>query len=235
MEDCRAETNGELRFAKLLVPSCRTVFDVGARQDSHLIELNAGCSFHLFEPLNKHYRALEARLRGRTNVALNRCALGDSQGEAWIYPHCESLIRRPLSASTREAIQVTRLDDYCRERNIQQIDFLKIDTEGFELEVLKGGRDIVLAGTRVIQFEYGGTYRDAGINLRMVFEFLGPQWCFYRIFPDHLRPITGYRRRYEDGRYANYVAARERLSVAIAGPGPLRRLLRGDWLRRKAA
>ena len=235
MEDCRAETNGELRFAKLLVPSCRTVFDVGARQDSHLVELNAGCSFHLFEPLNKHYRALEARLRGQTNVALSRCALGDSRGEAWIYPHCESLIRRSLSTSAREPIQVMRLDEYCREKNVQQIDFLKIDTEGFELEVLKGGRDIVHSATRVIQFEYGGTYRDAGISLQMVFDFLGPRWSYYRILPHHLRPIQGYRRRYEDGRYANYVASRERLSGEIVGPGSFWRLLRGDWLRRKAA
>lgn len=235
MDDCRAETNGELRFASLLAPACRTVFDVGARQDTQLADLNPACSFHLFEPLGQHFQALQSRLKGRDNVTLNRCALGNKRGTAWIYPQCESLIRRSLDVSARESIEVLRLDDYCREQQVQRIDFLKIDTEGFELEVLKGGRDIVQSATRVIQFEYGGTYCDAGISLGMVFDFLGPRWHFYRVFPDHLRPIAGYRRRYEDGRYANYVAARERLSAAIAGPGRLRRLLRGDWLRRKAA
>jgi hypothetical protein len=38
----------------------------------------------------------------------------------------------------KETIQVKRGDDFCRENNITQIDLLKIDTEGFEIPVLKG-------------------------------------------------------------------------------------------------
>ncbi|HEX5104367.1 MAG TPA: FkbM family methyltransferase [Pirellulaceae bacterium] len=235
MEDCRPATNGELRFAQLLLPSCRIVFDVGARQDDDLVRLNAGCAFHLFEPSPKHCRALAEKVKDRSNVTVNPCAFGNARGTAWIYPDTESLVERAHSKSQPVPVTLTRLDDYCREHNIRQIDFLKIDTEGYELEVLKGGRDIVEKGTRVIQFEYGGTYADARITLRMVFDLLGPAWSFYRIYPDHLRPIRGYRPRLEDGRYANYVASRQPLSPAIVGPGTLQRLFSGARWWRKAS
>jgi FkbM family methyltransferase len=235
MADWRVETNGELRLANLLVPSCQVVFDVGARQDDYLVRINPRCDFHLFEPLDAHYQALTAKVRGRPNVTLNRCALGDSHGAAWIYPDCESIIDRHHGAAERVPILVTRLDDYCRERSIRRIDFLKIDTEGYELEVLRGGRDMVQSAIRIVQFEYGGTYADAGISLQMVFDLLGRDWFFYRIKSDHLLPIKAYHPRYEDGRYANYLASRERLSPAVVGPGALWRLLLRGWRRKKAA
>lgn len=47
-------------------------------------------------------------------------------------------------------------DDYCRTRRIESIDFLKIDTEGHEFQVLKGFNHMLTAGKiAVIQFEYG--------------------------------------------------------------------------------
>ena len=35
-------------------------------------------------------------------------------------------------------IEVITIDDYCKENNIQDIDFIKVDTEGFEKEVFDG-------------------------------------------------------------------------------------------------
>ncbi len=35
-------------------------------------------------------------------------------------------------------IELTTIDDYCMENNIREIDFIKIDTEGFEKEVFEG-------------------------------------------------------------------------------------------------
>ena len=38
----------------------------------------------------------------------------------------------------KEKIQMIRLNDYIRQKKISKIDILKIDTEGYELRVLKG-------------------------------------------------------------------------------------------------
>jgi FkbM family methyltransferase len=40
-------------------------------------------------------------------------------------------------------VTITTLDDFCAERNIQTIDLLKLDVQGFELEVLHGGRGLL--------------------------------------------------------------------------------------------
>jgi len=39
----------------------------------------------------------------------------------------------------RKEIQVRRLDDFIKEQKIEHIDFVKIDVEGVEKEVLVGG------------------------------------------------------------------------------------------------
>lgn len=55
--------------------------------------------------------------------------------------------------------------------NIESVDFIKIDTEGYELHVIKGFGD-KLRHVKIIQFEYGGTFLDNKINLIEVIEYL---------------------------------------------------------------
>lgn len=42
----------------------------------------------------------------------------------------------------KQAVKVTTLNDFCQDRRINEVDFLKIDVEGFEIEVLKGGAEL---------------------------------------------------------------------------------------------
>lgn len=64
--------------------------------------------------------------------------------------------------------------DYVIHNNIEKIDFLKIDTEGYELQVLKGFGDF-LQNVTIIQFEYGGTFLDNNIKLIDVIKYLEQQ------------------------------------------------------------
>lgn len=61
--------------------------------------------------------------------------------------------------------------DYLKEQNIERIDFLKIDTEGYEFEVIKGFKD-KLNCIKIIQFEYGGCYLDNNVKLNDVIKYL---------------------------------------------------------------
>lgn len=221
MSVCDVKTNGELRLAQQLVPDSQVVFDVGARNDDYLTQLNPDCQFHLFEPIPASFSALQERIAGRANIHANPVALGRETGQTQIFPDTESLTKRAHGTAAPITIEMIRLDDYCRQQSIDRIDFLKIDTEGYELEVLHGGAEIVQNGTAAVQFEYGGTYLDAGITLEMVFDFFGPDWYFYRVCPEHLRPIPRYTSRLEDYHYSNYVASRTELVVET---NPLMRL-----------
>jgi hypothetical protein len=55
-----------------------------------------------------------------------------------------------------ETIRVFAGDDFCKKNNIDGMDLLKIDTEGYELEVLKGFSGMISAGKiRAIFCEVG--------------------------------------------------------------------------------
>ena len=43
----------------------------------------------------------------------------------------------------KEIINLTKLDSFCKKKKVKTIDILKIDTEGFELEVLSGAKKII--------------------------------------------------------------------------------------------
>ena len=55
--------------------------------------------------------------------------------------------------------------------NINHIDFLKIDTEGYELNVLKVFEEYI-SYIDIIQFEYGGTFLDNNTKLIDVINYL---------------------------------------------------------------
>ena len=63
-------------------------------------------------------------------------------------------------------------DNYCKNKNINFIDFLKIDTEGSEHFVLKGFNQMIDKGKiRLIQFEYGYANGDAKFLMKDFFNF----------------------------------------------------------------
>ena len=57
------------------------------------------------------------------------------------------------------------------ENKITSVDFIKIDTEGYELHVLKGFEERI-ANVNIIQFEYGGTFLDNKTKLIDVINYL---------------------------------------------------------------
>jgi predicted transcriptional regulator len=60
-----------------------------------------------------------------------------------------------------EQVQIRKLDDFLREEPVVSIDFMKIDTEGFEREVLEGATETLASGKiKAIQLELGFNRRD---------------------------------------------------------------------------
>lgn len=54
-----------------------------------------------------------------------------------------------------QKVETVTLDDFCKTRNINMIDLLKIDVEGYELEVLQGASDLLKSKrVKIIVFEY---------------------------------------------------------------------------------
>jgi FkbM family methyltransferase len=104
---------------------------------------------HSFEPVPRYVerlRMLQPLNPGRA-MHINQCALGDQAGTARIdvtnLPNIgwNTMVPNYMPAETRSAtveVPVRRLDDYLLEHTITAIGLIKIDTEGYELPVLKG-------------------------------------------------------------------------------------------------
>jgi len=67
-------------------------------------------------------------------------------------PNARFTVRFSYKQSPPITVRWTTIDRFCAEQKIKKIDVLKIDTEGFELEVLKGTE--AMLKRRAISFVY---------------------------------------------------------------------------------
>ncbi len=83
------------------------------------------------------------------NLHLNQIALSDKNGLKELFLPTDqswstgSLIRDFVPQNQSILVQTMRLDTYCLEKNIHQIELIRMDVEGNELNVLKGMGDLL--------------------------------------------------------------------------------------------
>lgn len=212
-------TNGELAWLRQVLPQCDIVFDVGANVGNWTalaLSLNPALHVHCFEPSVAAFQRLQARAFEKGRVTLNPLGLSASPGEMTLHLFGEaagtnSLYRReglPIEQTQTEQIRLDTLDAYCQRAAVARIDLLKLDVEGHELAAMQGAQQMLAQGSiRQIQFEYGGSYIDARILLKDMFELLTAYgYRLHKLYPRQLRPIDRYEQRLENLQYQNWVA-----------------------------
>jgi len=109
----------------------------------------------VFEPLPDSAANIKEvlRVRGLTNVSVHELAISDHSGTAELHVHehkGHNSLGRTNSSRCLYSLQVptTTLDAFAKEHAIGYVDFLKVDVEGFELEVFRGAAQL-LASTRI--------------------------------------------------------------------------------------
>lgn len=189
------------------------VVDAGASTGAYAAEVLRrlpDVDLHCFEP-SAAARALFAGRIDDGRVELHPYALGSAAKQAVLYAEAPasplaSLARRDASAA-EEPVEVVRLDDFCDRRGVGRIDFLKVDAEGHDLDVIAGaGR--MLDRIELIQFEFGEANLDSRTFLRDFFALLAPRFDLSRVCRDGVVPLGAYEPRYEVFVGANYLARR---------------------------
>lgn len=142
LPDIELELFKELKDIKLIV-------DVGARVDTDYTTLIPGVILHAFEPNPMFFQALKQKLEGVPNVYLNPYGIGDMNENRPYDPSTQSF----MLPVTGEPLRIRILDDYIKENNITEIDYLKVDVEGYDLRVLAGSPKAVQM-SRFIQYEH---------------------------------------------------------------------------------
>jgi FkbM family methyltransferase len=89
--------------------------------------------------------------------------------------------RGNLKSLTEVKCKLTTLDQFLFEKKIDKIDFLKIDVQGYEFEILKGAKKTLMAKKIKmveIEFIYGKTYLGQK-NIAFYFNFF--EKCGYKL------------------------------------------------------
>jgi FkbM family methyltransferase len=232
--------NYELKIIENFIASGNVVFDIGANIGSwtnQVLNICPDVQIHLFEPAPPIYQTLIQNLAERIKsgqLVLNNLAIAHQpeirefyyyeKSSGWSTFHRRFEIEKQYNIQSPQPFQVltATLDDYIQTRGIKRINFLKIDTEGGELEVLRGATNLLQKGkVDYIQFEYGGTFVDANITLKQVFEHLQKfRYTIFKILPAALQPLPQFSPEYENYEYSNFLAVNERFTALIFSEAP---------------
>lgn len=207
--NCTAETNGEINLYSHLKSKITSFFDVGARDDTYYIDSDS-IEYHLFEPNKKFFSTLKNKVvLLKKKVKLNNFGLGLEDNFLPYYNEAQSFLQRThylnqgKDLNPTDYFRISRLDKYLEDHSIESVDFMKIDTEGFEFDVLKGAGE-KLKIFKLIQFEYGGTYPDRKVKLKDVTDLLTSHgYKIFLICPNDLREVNDFTDHYQ---YCNYLA-----------------------------
>jgi FkbM family methyltransferase len=105
-------------------------------------QLGERCRAIGFEPDERECERLRKRYRDHTTVEIVAHALGSEAGPATLYvtrePACSSVYRPLDDVIDRQPIELITLYDWCRRSGVDRIDVVKVDTQGSELDVLRG-------------------------------------------------------------------------------------------------
>jgi FkbM family methyltransferase len=102
-----------------------------------------------FEPTSSTFATLERKCSGRTNVHLHQLALSDFECTAKIALMGDNQENRlmenetDINHSESQEVKVTTIDAFCTKHNIDNIDILKTDVEGFDFKVLLGAKKLL--------------------------------------------------------------------------------------------
>jgi FkbM family methyltransferase len=198
----------DIAFLRTVTSPGATFMDIGANVGLVLVpvmsQLDARGLAIAVEPITVNVarltRAVELNAP-RCRVSLHEVALGSNEGELRLVkegPGPSSGNAVPVVADeTGVAVRQTTLDHLCAELGLESLDTIKIDVEGFEVEVFRGASDTLRRFRPLVYGEFnngwmpqrGVTFHDAWAMFAPLdyrcFSFTGRLRLVERINPPH--------------------------------------------------
>lgn len=198
------------------------IFDVGAHKGYYatavLNVFQEQAKVLCFEPSASTFKELEANLSSFKNISLFNFGFGEREETVDLYytstgETTASIFSKEQFHTNQSLLELTEkiylksLDEFCRENQIKKIDFLKLDVEGNELNIVKGAKELMSSNSiNFIQFEFGETNVNSRTYFRDFFYLLNPLYRIYRVLNPGLAPIDKYSHMHEVFRVTNYLA-----------------------------
>jgi len=189
-DNCRKESyTGEAWFVTniLKVANPKVCIDVGANVGMYtrLLLAHTSASVYSIEPSSSSF----VELRKEKRAVVVRTALSNFEGEAKLYSEGDRAVTASLDRRAEgghvESVSVTTLSAFADAHGLKEIDLLKVDTEGYEREVLEG---MGALRPRFIQFEFNVFHLRRGHTLFSICALL-PDYAFFRLLPNGWTPV----------------------------------------------
>lgn len=202
------KVSGELQFLQSYFKNNQggTALDVGANIGNYtknVLKFNPTAKVIGFEPHPITYKKLQKNIVSDNFKAINAAA-GESEGLLSLYDYEDrdgsshaSLYKDVIEnihqgRAIEHKVNVIALGDYIESNNIQNVILLKIDTEGNELNVLKGVKKQLDEGRiSAIHFEFNEMNVSSRTFFRDFWNIL-VNYDFYRLVPDGMVKIVKY-------------------------------------------
>jgi FkbM family methyltransferase len=210
-------TEGEIFFFNLIKDNIRVIFDVGIGPDSIFTEFTG--EVHYFEPDPNHLDEFKKQPNRNSKSFFNNFGLSNKNENLTYYPKTGSFFDRtpslkwPNLYDGKKILSLKPAKEYLEANKINEIDFLKIDVEGYEYNTLLGFEEY-LHKVKIIQFEYGGCYIDAGVKLIDVIQLLNKYNFknFYKLMSGGWSKITNFTDTYE---YMNIFCSNNSYNISL--------------------
>lgn len=205
---------------KIIKSDSPIFFDVGANIGNYsttLLDCFKNASIHAFEPHPRNYSSLKERISS-SKVKIHNIAIGETNGQMTLYDRSDQ--NGSAHASLHEAViieihkqevvsfevAVETLDGFTEKEGVSHIDYIKIDTEGNELAVLRGAPKL-LEGRSIgcIHFEFNEINIVSRVFFRDFRKILHG-YDFYRLLPNGLLHLDDSPLETELFAYQNIIA-----------------------------
>ena len=180
----------EIGFLRRVLMPGQQAIDVGANYGVYTLSIAKAVGLSgavwAFEPASSTAAYLEQSIAANnfTQVVLERSAISRACGTAQLTINDNSelnaLARDEGSGNASETVELVTLDDCLKRFGWKQIDFLKIDAEGEESNIIEGGRRFFAELSPLILYEV-----KAGeeVHLELVGKFAALGFDSYRLVP----------------------------------------------------
>ena len=180
----------EIKFLRRLLQPGQSVIDIGANYGTYTLSMahSVGPTGQVwaFEPASATADLLAQSIAANafSQIVLEQSALSSASGTAQLSLNDNSelnaLVHVAQTSSATETVPLVTLDECLDKYDWRDVAFMKIDAEGEEANILKGGKRFFAERSPLVQYEIKA---GADLHLDLVQNFADLGYASYRLVP----------------------------------------------------